>query len=421
MKQKLFTRDFTLLVLGQITSLFGNAILRLALSLYILEATGSATVFGALLSAAILPAVLLAPLGGVLADRGDRRHIMVALDGLTGISVLLTALLFSPGRALGLIGGLMIFLSALSAFETPTVQSCIPSLVAGENLAGGNAVVNQAASFASLTAPALGGVLYGAFGLIPVLWASVLCFFVTALFECFIRLPRRPPIPRPEGGILTVIRRDFGESLQYILFRRPGIAKLLLLAALSGFFVMGVAVVGLPFLVRTVLGLGPRYCGWAESLLAVAAMAGGAAAGFLGPRAKTSRMWLPLAAAGVFLLPAGAAFLLPLGGMGRYLLLAASFAGIQGAVSFFSVLAVTLIQGGTPKQLLGKVMACTSVLTLCAQPAGQLAYGFLFDRFRETPAFLLFLTGAAAGAVGLLSMGFFRRLEKELSPAENTF
>lgn len=113
MKERLFTRDFTLLILGQLTSLFGNAILRLALSLYILEATGSAVVFGGLLSAAVLPSVLLAPLGGVLADRGDRRCIMVALDALTGLLVLFTAVLFTPGRALGLIGTLMILLAAL--------------------------------------------------------------------------------------------------------------------------------------------------------------------------------------------------------------------------------------------------------------------------------------------------------------------
>ena len=66
MREPFFTRDFTLLILGQLTSLFGNAILRLALSLYVLETTGSAAVFAGLLSAAILPSILLAPLGGVL-------------------------------------------------------------------------------------------------------------------------------------------------------------------------------------------------------------------------------------------------------------------------------------------------------------------------------------------------------------------
>ncbi len=414
MKERLFTRDFALLILGQLISLFGNAILRLALSLYILEATGSAVVFGGLLSAAILPSVLLAPLGGVLADRGDRRCIMVALDALTGLSVLFTTVLLTPGRALGLIGALMILLAALGAFETPTVQACIPSLVTEQNLAKGNAAVHQTAFLASLAAPALGGILYGALGLIPVLWTSILCFFVTALFECLIRLPRRPRPAARERNPLAMACRDLSESVGFLFVQRRCLAGLLLLAALSGFFVVGAAVVGLPYLVRTVLGLEPQYFGWAESVLAAAAIAGGAAAGLWGAKIKASRLWIPLAASGALLVPAGMAFLLPLDTGERYLLLTASFAGLQGVVSFFSVLAVSLLQSQTPDHLLGKVMACTSALTLCAQPAGQLIYGFLFDRFREIPALVLLPTGILAGAVGLFSIGFFRRLEAEI-------
>ena len=100
MKQRLFTKNFTLLVLGQISSLFGNYILHLALSMYVLEATGSAAVFAGILSVATVPTILLSPLGGILADRADRRKIMVALDALTGLSVLCTAVLLSGENAI---------------------------------------------------------------------------------------------------------------------------------------------------------------------------------------------------------------------------------------------------------------------------------------------------------------------------------
>ena len=78
MTQKLFTKNFILLILGQVTSLFGNYILRLALSMYVLELTGSATIFAGILSIAIIPTILLSPCGGILADRAIRRNIMVA-------------------------------------------------------------------------------------------------------------------------------------------------------------------------------------------------------------------------------------------------------------------------------------------------------------------------------------------------------
>lgn len=124
MTQKLFTKNFALLILGQLTSLFGNFILKLALSMYVLEVTGSAAIFAGILSIATIPTIVLSPLGGILADRADRRNIMVALDGLTGISVLCATLLLSESNALTVISVLLVILSVLGAFETPTVQAC---------------------------------------------------------------------------------------------------------------------------------------------------------------------------------------------------------------------------------------------------------------------------------------------------------
>lgn len=87
MKQKLFTRNFIFLIAGQTSSLIGNYTLKFALSMYVLESTGSASVFAGLLSLSLLPTILLSPFGGILADRANRRNIMAALDALSGLSV----------------------------------------------------------------------------------------------------------------------------------------------------------------------------------------------------------------------------------------------------------------------------------------------------------------------------------------------
>lgn len=218
-EEKLFTKNFTLLVLGQVSSLFGNYILRLALSMYVLEVTGSAAIFAGILSAAVIPSILLSPLGGILADRADRRNIMVALDFLTGMSVLCAAVILREGSAVAVISALLIVLSVLGAFETPTVQACIPTMLTGSNIIRGNAVVNQVASVSYLTAPMLGGLLYAAVGLKPVMYASVGCFLATALFECFIKLSPQPRIPLPAKGIkgiLSAVKDDLLVSVKFI-------------------------------------------------------------------------------------------------------------------------------------------------------------------------------------------------------------
>ena len=399
MKEKLFTKNFTLLVLGQVSSLFGNYIMRLALSMYVLELTGSAAVFAGLLSAATIPTILLSPFGGILADRADRRNIMVALDAMTGTAVLCAALLLSEQRALVVIGALLVLLSVLGAFETPTVQACIPSMLTGDNIIRGNAVVNQTASISYLTAPLLGGIFYSAFGIKPVMYASVLCFFVTAFLECFIRLDYRPA--GFGGNALAVAKADFLDSVRFIGKERRDILRILLLAALSRFFVMGVTLVGRPFLVRTVLGLDARYYGAAESVLAVAVIAGSMAAGVLAGKIQKGGLSAMLAAVGLCIVPAGLAFLLPAGTGVRYAVLVAAFCGMQIAISMFSIYAVSMIQQGTPEYMIGKVMAYTSAITMCAQPAGQMVYGFLFDGCKEAVWLVLIPTGVIVCGIGM--------------------
>ena len=92
MKQKFLTRNFILLIFGQVSSLIGNFTLKFSLSMYVLEQTGSASVFAGLLAMALLPTILLSPFGGILADRANRRNIMVALDTLPAYPYWLPAL-----------------------------------------------------------------------------------------------------------------------------------------------------------------------------------------------------------------------------------------------------------------------------------------------------------------------------------------
>ena len=418
MKEKLFNRNFTLLLLGQVCSLIGNYTLKFALSMYVLERTGSAAIFAGLLAVATVPQVLLTPIGGLLADRLNRRNMMVALDALSGTAVFLTFLgsgglhvMCQEGPSLLLISILQVVLGILGAFESPTVQACVPQMQTGENLLKGNAAVSQIQAVAGLVTPFLGSLFYTAFGIRPVLAVCAACFFLTALLECFIRLSHQK---RPGGQkIRQILRQDLGESKDFLLKKRPEVFRLLLLAALASFFVVGTAVVGLPFLVRNVLGLSANHYGAAESLMGGASVAGALAVGMLAGRLREKGLQSLLIAVGAVLIPAGAAFLLPLSTGVRYLILLACFCIAQAVCSMFSILALSMIQESTPEHLTGKIMACVIALSTCAQPVGQVVYGFLFDLFSGSVWLVLLPTAAALIAVGCLSAGFLQRLTKE--------
>lgn len=408
-KEKLFTRNFTLLILGQVSSLTGNYTLKFALSMYVLEQTGSASIFAGMLSAALLPTVLLSPFGGILADRANRKHIMVALDALSGLSVLAVGLLLPLGRELWVIGALLVLLSVLAAFESPTVQACVPQMVSPQNLVQGNAVVSQVSAVTSLVTPFLGSLFYTAFGIGPVFAAAVVCFWLTALLECMIHLEYQKP-PRT-AGIGAIVREDLAVSAHFLRREQPDILKLLLLAALAGMFVSGTAVVGFPYLVRTVLGLSATYYGAAESAMGAAAILGSLCAGLLGKKLRVRDMAAIFLSFGLSLFPIGLSFLLPVGRMARYGVLLFFFCVCQLGVCIFSTYAITLIQQRTPEQLMGKVMSCVFTLSMCAQPVGQVVYGALFDCFSDSVYWVLIPTGMLICLIAVASRGFLKRME----------
>ena len=410
MSQKLFNRDFTLVAIGQLISLFGNAILRFALALYVLDATGSAAVFGTVTAIAVIPTILLSPFGGILSDRVNRRNIMAALDFATAALALGLGLLLSEENAVALITVTLLLLSVIQACYTPSVNSSVPLLQAEGNLVKANAVVSQVSMLANLIGPVLGGVLYGLFGAMPIILVSGVCFFLSAVLELFIHIPFQPLDAKT--GILQIVKDDLRESIRFMTREQPDILRITLMIAVYSLFVVSTITVGLPYMVRTVLGLSSQLYGAAEGLMAAAGIAGGIASGFLAGRLKTSRLYWLLVLSGAALVPVGAAFLLDCGPMTCYIVITICIMAMQLLIALFSIFMLSLAQGRTPSHLLGKMTAYIMTLTMCAQPVGQALYGVLFDRFAGSLYLPLIATALIAAAIGLASRGLFARLEQ---------
>ena len=410
MSQKLFNRDFTLVAIGQLISLFGNAILRFALALYVLDATGSAAVFGTVTAIAVIPTILLSPFGGILSDRVNRRNIMAALDFATAALALGLGLLLSEENAVALITVTLLLLSVIQACYTPSVNSSVPLLQAEGNLVKANAVVSQVSMLANLIGPVLGGVLYGFFGAMPIILVSGVCFFLSAVLELFIHIPFQPLDAKT--GILQIVKDDLRESIRFMTREQPDILRITLMIAVYSLFIVSTITVGLPYMVRTVLGLSSQLYGAAEGLMAAAGIAGGIASGFLAGRLKTGRLYWLLVLSGAALVPVGAAFLLDCGPMTCYIVITICIMAMQLLIALFSIFMLSLAQSRTPSHLLGKMTAYIMTLTMCAQPVGQALYGVLFDRFAGSLYLPLIATALIAAAIGLASRGLFARLEQ---------
>ena len=140
-KPRLFRRDFTLVVIGQIISLFGNAVLRFALPLHLLRETGSSALFGAVTACSFVPMVVFSLLGGVIADRVNKRNIMVLLDACTALLIAVFYLALGRVPLVPLMSAALMLLYGIAGAYQPAVQASIPLLAGPRVLLRGNAVI----------------------------------------------------------------------------------------------------------------------------------------------------------------------------------------------------------------------------------------------------------------------------------------
>lgn len=391
-----FRRDFVLMVIGQIISLFGNAILRFALSLYVLTLTGSPAVFGGIMAIAMIPTVLLSPIGGVLADRLPRQRIMVVLDFSTCALILLYNFFFAASGALTVITVFLVLLALIQAVYQPAVQASLPSLVDGEHLMSANGIVLQVQALATLLGPVLGGILYAAFGLRPILAASALCFFLSAVMELFIRIPF-VPLERTASALKQVFR-DLGEAGRFLSREKPRLLKLLIIVAGINLFLSSLFIIGIPYLIKIHLALSDQLYGFAEASLGLGTILGGLSAGLVAHRLGIERSYRFMMATTLLHLPIalvlflGAAPLVSYGVILLCIVLGMAFAAL------FNITAQTFLQQQTPSALLGKVGAFVTTISTCAIPLGQAMYGGLFELFQGVP-WVVVLFGTATTLV----------------------
>ncbi len=214
-----FNKNFNLMILGQIISLFGASILKFALSLYILDITGKAEIFATILAVSSIPIIVFSPIGGAIADIFNRRNLMVIFDFSSSLTVLILAVfLFNNNGSILLVGIIMTILSVISTMYQPTVQSSTPLLVDNEHLMNANGIVAGVASLTNIAGPVLGGVLYGVIGINAIIVISCVSFFLSAIMEIFIQIPFIKQ--EQNSNIIKTIFTDIKDGIVHICKRK---------------------------------------------------------------------------------------------------------------------------------------------------------------------------------------------------------
>ena len=400
----MWSRNFLMVVIGQIISLFGNAVLRFALPLYLLNETGSAALFGVVSACAFIPMIILSPVGGIFADRVNKRNIMVVLDFSTAILVFGVIVLLGKMNLVALLLGAMFLLYGIQGAYQPAVQASMPALLAEQHIMQGNAVINLVSSFSGLIGPVVGGALFGFYGIMPILYVSVVCFILSAVMEIFIQIPYEKK--QAQGNIFAIGFGDLKESFHYMSKEQPLIMRLSFAVAAINMILSALMIIGMPVIVTQMLAFdgetANRLYGYAEGIMAMGSLCGGIGAGVFAGKIKTKNGYLLLFFDALTLIPIGVALLLPIPAMVAYVVILASCFVMMFLATLFSIQLMSYLQIIVPSELIGKVISCAMCIGMCASPIGQAIYGALFEGMRNG-IYLVFY--AAAALTVLLAFG----------------
>lgn len=406
-QSRLLTPGFRAIVVTQVFSLLGIEILQFVLPLHLLNLTGSGTLYGGVVAAGFVPYIALSPMGGVIADRTRKRGVMAALDAVLALIMLGYLACSGSQHLVGITVFVLMVAFAAQAIYHPCVQSALPLVVPTECIPQATAVANQVSMITGIGGPVIGGMVFGFFGLAPIVVVAAVSFAVSsALVLAFVRIPYEPPV-RTEG-VLRTAAGDIRDALHFLRMR-PVLWQIIAAATLINLFGSSFINIGTPYIVTESLGLSNQLMGIAQGALAVGGLLGGALVVFMPERftVKATPRLVGLAAAGIgavaaVLLVAGEPYVAFAGMLASYL-------WVMVCCMAASILMTSYLQMETPDELTGKVMGLAMMFGNLATPAGQIAYGAAFDL--ASPWFVAALAAVATALVAVPMSRSFRRGE----------
>jgi len=389
-----FTRGFTAMRhpnyrrywFGQIGSLVGAWMQSVALPWLVLQLGGSPFQLGLVMAFMFGPSMFLAPLGGVLADRVDKRRALVVLNL---IAMAQASTLF----VLALTGSIeiwQVYLLALVAgfvnsIEMPVRQAFVAELVPRDDLVNAIALSSTSFNLSRVVGPAVAGVTIAAFGVASNFGVNAVSYLSVLIGLLLIDTRLLHRAPRPD--VLPSIRSSLGEGIRYAKATPTVLWPLVLLGGIAA-LAMNFQTL-LPLYTRNVLGLDSGGYGALFATMGAGSLAGSLGLAFASSQRPLIR--LILGGAGAFL---GLAFVL---GFVRSPLLAFPLVAGIGLASMLMVNTINVtVQNSVPDALRGRVMSLYVTVFAGSAPIGGLLAGALAETFGAAVAFSVGAASASA-------------------------
>lgn len=378
-------KKFIMIWIGELISSIGSGMTAFALSIYVYELTGSVSYVSLVTLLAYMPTILLSPVGGVLADRYDRRLLMIIGDLFSGLGLIYILWQIQMGNT-GMMPILLgvTFNAVFVALLEPSYRATVTDLLTEEEYGKASGMVQIAGNAKYLISPALAGVILGVADIRVILLIDIGTFIVTVLMVAIVRKTVRKPVKRETSGVFLEMK----EGLVFII-RNKGIRSLVMIMACVCFFMGFVQTLTGPMVLAV---SDAKTVGFLESACAVGMLVGSIWIGMRGiKRAYAVVLCISGSFCGIFMALAGVSTNLVSTGIGIFLFFL--------MLPFMNTCADVLVRVSIPNELQGRVWGMISLLTQAGTVAAYMICGVLADYVFE-PMFLD--EGLLADSVGRL-------------------
>jgi MFS family permease len=247
-------RSYRNLWVSTVLTIIATSAFPIALAVTILDAGGSATALGLIMGARVLAGVLLAPVGGVWADRLSRRSVLIASDGIRAF-VGSIMIFFDPATiSLWVLLAVVLIMGASDAFGRPAVAAIIPSILPDQLLPSGNVVRGIAMKGGEIAGPGIAGLIIVTFGTHVTYLTTCFFFLVGALLLLRVHENPREISSTPKSSFITEVR----EGLRVVWYYK-WITAMIIMATFQLMMVVGVEMVLLPVITKRDFGTAAVY------------------------------------------------------------------------------------------------------------------------------------------------------------------
>ncbi|MGI8728772.1 MAG: MFS transporter [Solirubrobacteraceae bacterium] len=354
------SRSFGIFAAGYLVSQTGEWMTLVALNWAVFEFTGSALYLGLINACRMVPAFLLSVPSGVLADRSDRRKLLILLQAGIMPSTICVGYLLVASSPFWLLAVVVTLRSSLMAVVIPVRNSLIPNLVSESQVASAVAVDSAVRNLSRIAGPAIAGTLLAVMEVADVFWISG-CSILAVLLSLLIVQPES----NRGDAVSNNIKADIQEAAVYVK-NSPAVQTLLILSVVPMVFAFPYTAM-MPLFAEELLQLGPEGLGILLSVAAAGALVGSAWLS-LGSETDGTGKWLvcSILGSGLFLL---------LFAVAETLLTAAVMMFLVGlASSTYRTVSRVVLQTRVPDRLRGRILSI-ALMDRGLMPLGAILVG----------------------------------------------